>query len=54
VTAAVDANFYAYPYDLGADTSGLASYAVGALVIASVISGISAVKASWVKTLMTR
>ena len=46
--------FYAYPYDLSADTNRAASYAVGSLVIAAVVAGISAVKPSWVRTLMTR
>jgi hypothetical protein len=55
VTAAVDlAMFYAYPYDASDGTNRAASYAVGALLIAAVVAGITAAKPSWVKTLMTR
>jgi hypothetical protein len=55
LTAAVDlAMFYAYPYDLSADTNRAASYAVAVLVVAAVVAGITAAKPNWVKTLMTR
>ncbi len=55
VTAAVDlAMFYAYPYDAGQDVNAAVSYAVGALLVAAVIAGITAAKPNWVRTLMTR
>ena len=55
VTAAVDlAMFYAFPSDAGADVNRLVSYAVGALLVAAGVAGITAAKPSWVKALMTR
>jgi hypothetical protein len=55
VTAAVDlAMFYAFPSDAGADVNRLVSYAVGALLVAAGVAGVTAAKPSWVKALMTR
>jgi len=55
VTAGVDlAMFYTFPSDPGTDVNRLVSYAVGALLVAAFVAGISAVKPNWVKTLMTR
>ena len=55
VTAAVDlAMFYTFPSDAGADVNRLVSYAVGALLVAAGVAGITAAKPSWVKALMTR
>lgn len=55
VTAAVDlAMFYTFPSDAGADVNRLVSYAVGALLAAAGVAGITAAKPSWVKALMTR
>lgn len=55
VTAAIDlAMFYAFPYDTDADTNRLGSYALGALLLAALVAAITAMKPSWVKTLMTR
>ena len=54
VTAAVDvAMYFGYPY-ADRDMNRIGSYALAALVIAGVIAAITAVKPSWVKTLMTR
>jgi FtsH-binding integral membrane protein len=55
VTAAVDlAMFYTFPSDAGADINRLVSYAVGALLVAAGVAGVTAAKPSWVKALMTR
>ena len=55
VTAGVDlAMFYTFPSDPGTDVNRLVSYAVGALLVAAFVAGISAVKPNWVKALMTR
>jgi hypothetical protein len=55
VTAGVDlAMFYTFPSDAGTDVNRAVSYVVGALLVAAVVAGITAVKPSWVKTLMTR
>jgi hypothetical protein len=55
LTATVDlAMFYAYPYDAGQDVNQVVSYAVGALLVAAVIAGVTAAKPNWVRTLMTR
>ena len=55
VAAGVDlAMFYTFPSDPGTDVNRLVSYAVGALLVAAFVAGISAVKPNWVKALMTR